>query len=121
MAVAGAPRSTMAAQCFRKSSGVISDKSRLRQGGSSSRSKIERRIARVLSAIGAAVSHFSPNSPNALASIRRRLARCFSMAGERPSLMARLASMQSSLARASDRSAGPYLPKVMVSLRPFIL
>ena len=60
------------------------------------------------------------NSPNPLASIRRRFARCFSMAGERPSLMARLASMQSSRARASDKSAGPYFPKVTVSRRPFI-
>jgi len=38
----------------------------LRHAGSSSRSKIARRIARVLSAIGAAVSHFSPNSPKLL-------------------------------------------------------
>jgi hypothetical protein len=40
---------------------VISVSSLLRHLGSSSRSKIDRRIARVLSAIGAAVSHFSPN------------------------------------------------------------
>jgi len=52
--------------------------------------------------------------------LKRRFARCFSMAGERPSLIARLASMQSSLARASDKSVGPYLPRVMVSRRPFI-
>jgi hypothetical protein len=44
-----------------RSSGVISVRSLVRHLGSSSRSKIDRRIARVLSAIGAAVSHFSPN------------------------------------------------------------
>jgi hypothetical protein len=44
----------------------------LRQTGSNSRSKIERRIARVLSAIGAAVSHFYPNSPKLLDSFRHR-------------------------------------------------
>src|SRR3546814_7600125 len=63
LAVAGAPRATMAPQWARKSSGVISFRSLLRHLGSSSRSKMDRRIARVLSAIGAPVSHFSPNSP----------------------------------------------------------
>jgi hypothetical protein len=63
---------------------VISVSSLLRQTGSSSRSKIDRRIARVLSAIGAAVSHFSPNSPKLFASFMRRFSRCFSIAGDRP-------------------------------------
>jgi hypothetical protein len=85
IAVAGAPRSTMAPQCARRSSGVISVSSLVRHLGSSSRSKIDRRIARVLSAIGAAVSHFSPNSPKLLASRSRRFSRCFSIAGDRPS------------------------------------
>ena len=87
-AVAGAPRSMMAPQCARRSSGVISVRSRLRQAGRSSRAKIVRRIARVLSAMGAAVSHFSPNSPKLFASRSRRFARCFSKAGERPSVVA---------------------------------
>ena len=69
---------------------------------------------------GAAVSHFSPNSPKLLASRRRRFSRCFSIAGDRPSAIARLASMQSSRARASDSPAGPYLPNVTVSRRPFM-
>jgi hypothetical protein len=60
----------------------------LRHTGSSSLSKIERLMARVLSAIGALTSHFSPNSPKLLASLSRRFSRCFSIAGDRPSLMA---------------------------------
>jgi hypothetical protein len=99
---------------------VISVSSLVRHLGSSSRSKIDRRIARVLSAIGAAVSHFSPNSPKLFASRSRRFSRCFSIAGDRPSLIARLASMHSSRARASDSPDGPYLPNVTVSRHPFI-
>jgi hypothetical protein len=59
-------------------------------------------MARVLSAMGAAVSHFSPNSPKLFASFRRRFSRCFSIAGDRPSPMARRASSHFSLARASE-------------------
>jgi hypothetical protein len=99
---------------------VISVRSLFRHTGSSSRSKIDRRMARVLSAIGAAVNHFSPNSPKLLASRRRRFSRCFSIAGDRPSAIARLASMHSSRARASDSPAGPYFPNVTVSRRPFM-
>jgi hypothetical protein len=55
-----------------------------RHTGSNSRSKTDRRMARVLSAIGAAVRHFSPNSPKVLASRRRRFSRCLSIAGDRP-------------------------------------
>ena len=50
-----------------------------RQTGSSSRSNIDRRMARVLSAIGPAVCHFSPNSPKLLVSSRRRFSLCFSI------------------------------------------
>jgi hypothetical protein len=68
------------------------------------RSKIERRTARMLSAIGAAVSHFSPNSPKLLDSFRRRFSRCFSIAGETPSAMLRLTSMHL-LSRPGKREA----------------
>ena len=73
----------------------------------------------VLSAIGALTSHFSPHSPKLFASFSRRFSRCFSIAGERPSLMARLASMQSSRARASETPSRPYFPRYTVSRRPF--
>jgi hypothetical protein len=72
MAVAGAPRSTIALQSPRRSSGVISVSSRLRHLGSNSRFQIDRRIARVLSAIGAFWNPVSPNSPKLLASLMRR-------------------------------------------------
>jgi len=98
IAVAGAPRATMLTQCARRSFGEISASSLLRHTGRSSRSKIERRMARVLSAVGAVVSHFSPNSPKLLDSFRRRFSRCFSIAGEMPSAMLRLASMHLSRA-----------------------
>jgi hypothetical protein len=42
------------------------------------------------------------------------------IAGDRPSAIAGLASMQSSRARASDRPAGPYLPNVTISRRLFM-
>jgi hypothetical protein len=54
---------------------------------------LEDRMARVLSAIGAPVSHFSPNSPKLFASFRRRFSRCFSIAGEIPAAIALRASM----------------------------
>ena len=112
MAVAGAPRSTML-----RAMGSQVVRGNLRQqpvapNRSSSRSKIDRRIARVLSAMGAAMSHFSPNSPKLLASIRRRFSRCFSIAGDRPSPMARLASMHFSRARASDKPVGAVFPEI---------
>jgi hypothetical protein len=88
---------------------VISVRSLLRHTGNSSRSKIDRRIARVLSAISAAVNHFFPNSPKDLASRRRRFSRCFSIASDRPSAIARFASMHNSRAPASDSPAGTIL------------
>jgi hypothetical protein len=62
-------------------------------------------------AIGAAFSHFSPNSPKLFASFRRRLSRCFSIAGDRPSPMARFASRHFSRANASEMPSLPYLPR----------
>jgi hypothetical protein len=77
----------------------------------SSRSKMERRIARVLSAMVALVSHFSPSWPKLFASLIRRFSRCFSIAGDRPSAIARHASMHSSRALASDIPSRTYLPR----------
>ncbi len=47
------------------------------QTGSNSRAKIDRRIARVLSAMGAACSHFSPNLPKLFAFLMRLFSRCY--------------------------------------------
>src|SRR3546814_1677740 len=60
----------------------------------------------------------SPNSPKLLASLIRRLSRCFSWAGDLPSKTARLASIVASRARARDKPEGPYFPSVSVSRRP---
>jgi hypothetical protein len=63
----------MPAQCDRKSSGLTSVSKRFRHAGSSSGSKMKGRIARVLSAIGAASNHFSRNSPKLFTSLMRPL------------------------------------------------
>ena len=83
---------------------MISVRSLLRHTGSSSRSKIDRRIALVLSAIGAAVNHFSPNSPKLLASTRRRFSRFFSIAVVAPRRLP--AGVDAQLASASKRQPG---------------
>lgn len=67
--------------------------------------------AQVTENIGPAVNHFSPNSPKLFASLIQRFSRCFSIAGERPSLTARFASMHFSRARASEIPSRPYLPR----------
>jgi integrase len=57
--------------------------------------------------MGAPVNQRSPKSPKVLASLSRRLSRCFSSAGERPSDTIRRASIQSSLARESGMPSSP--------------
>lgn len=47
--------------------------------------RLERRMARVLSAIRCSRIQRSPNSPKLFASLMRRLSRCFSWAGDRSS------------------------------------
>jgi len=89
------------------SSGVISLSSRLRHCGSTSRLKIDRRMLRVLSAIGAFSIHPWATWAKLCASFSRRLARCFSSAGETPSAIRRLASISFSRALARDSPAGP--------------
>jgi hypothetical protein len=59
-------------------------------------------MARVLSAIGPAVNHYSPKWPKLFASLIRRFSRCFSIAGDRPSRISRFASRHFSRARATE-------------------
>jgi hypothetical protein len=107
VAVAGAPRSCLFRHSARRSSGVISVRSLFFQTGTMSRSKMTRRIDRVLSAIGASSNQRSPNWAKLRASLSRRFSRCFSWAGDRPSATARRASRHFSRARAREMPASP--------------
>jgi len=68
---------------------------------------MERRMLRVLSAMGASSIHFCATWAKSRASRSRLLARCFSRAGDTPSAIIRLASMSFSRALASDRPVSP--------------
>ncbi|GEM_PF-5581601 len=84
MAVAGAPRAFTLLHSARRSSGVTSFSFRFWKTGRMSRSMMCLRIGRVLSAMRASASQRSVILPKVLAAVSRRLARCFSSAGESP-------------------------------------